>query len=76
MTVDQIVQMNRADPFQPYRIHMAKGRSLDVIHRDFVARSPAGRTIIVYKPDESFEVVDVLLVASLEVINGNGQASG
>jgi len=26
--------------------------------------------MIVYKPDETFEVVDLLLVASLEVLNG------
>jgi hypothetical protein len=50
---------------------MANGRHLDVMHRDFVARSPSGRTIIVYKLDETFEIVDLLLVSSLEVLNGN-----
>jgi hypothetical protein len=49
---------------------MADGRSLDVHHPDFVARAPTGRGIIVYKPDDTFEVVDLLLVASLEVLNG------
>jgi len=70
MTVEQLQAMQHAQPFRPYRIHMAEGRSLDVQHPDFVARSPTGRAAIVCKPDETFEYVDLLLVASLEVLNG------
>ena len=49
---------------------MANGRNLDVHHPDFVARARTGRCVIVYKLDDTFEVVDLLLVASLEVLNG------
>ena len=70
MTVEQLPQVQHAQPFQPYRIHMAGGRHVDVEHPDFLARSPAGRTAIVYKPDETFEVIDLLLVASLDVVDG------
>jgi hypothetical protein len=70
MTVEQLQAMQHAQPFRPYRIHMADGRSLDVHHPDFVARAPTGRGAIVYKPDETFEVIDLLLVASFEVLNG------
>ena len=70
MTVEQLLTVQHAQPFRPYRIHMADGRSLDVHHPDFVARAPTGRGIIVYKLDDTFEVVDLLLVASLEVLNG------
>jgi hypothetical protein len=70
VTVEQLIQMQRAQPFRPYRIHMADGRHLDVEHPDFVARSPSGRTIVVYQQDESFEIVDLLLVSSLQVLNG------
>ena len=69
MTVEQFQAVQHAQPFRPYRIHMADGRSLDVHHPDFVARSPAGRGVIVYKLDETFEVVDLRLVASLEVLD-------
>ncbi len=62
--------MQHSAPFQPYRIHMADGRYVDVAHPDFLARSPAGRTAVVYKPDETHEVIDLLLVTSLEVLNG------
>jgi len=70
MTVEQLQATQHAQPFSPYRIHMADGRSLDVHHPDFVARSPTGRTIVVYKPDDTSEIVDLLLVTSLEVLNG------
>jgi len=70
MTVEQLQATQHAKPFRPYRIHMADGRSLDVHHPDFVARSPAGRTIVVYKADDTSEIVDLLLVTSLEVLNG------
>jgi len=70
MTIEQLMQMQRAQPFRAYRIHLADGRSLEVAHPDFVARSPSGRTVIVYKIDETFEVVDLLLVSSHEVMNG------
>ena len=70
MNVEQLQRVQHARPFRPYRIHMADGRSLDVHHPDFVARSASGRTIIVYGPDDTFEIVDLLLVASLEVLNG------
>ena len=73
MTVEQLAQMLKAAPFRPFRIHMADGQSLTVKHRDFVARSPSGRTAIVYKADDTFEVVDLLLMASLEVVNGHSR---
>ena len=69
MTVKQLVQMQRARPFRAYRIHLADGRYFGVKHRDFLARSPSGRTAIVYKSDETFEIIDLLLVSSLEVVN-------
>ena len=70
MRVEELVQMQRTQSFRPYRIHMADGRHLDVEHPDFVARSPTGRTAIVYKADETFEVIDLLFVSRLEVLDG------
>jgi hypothetical protein len=52
---------------------LADGRSISVNHRDFVASSPSGRTIIVYQPDDSFNVIDLLLVTDLEVSNGKSR---
>ena len=48
-------------------LRMADGRSLMVPHRDLVSMSPGGRTIIVYREDESFSIVDLLLVNELDM---------
>jgi hypothetical protein len=67
MTAEQLRAMREAQPFKPFIIHLADGRSLPVSHRDFVSQSPSGRTIIVYKSDEAFNIVDLYLVTDLEV---------
>jgi hypothetical protein len=54
-------------------MHLADGRQLPVVHREFLAISPSGRTTIVYQPDESFNIVDLLLVTDFEVKPESGQ---
>ncbi len=73
MTSEALAEMLHRQPFRPFRIHLADGRFLDVVHQDSLARSPGGRTAVVYKSDETFEVIDLLLVSSLEVVNGKGR---
>ncbi len=70
MTIDQFRQMYNSEPFQPFAIHLADGRSLSVSHKEFLAMSPSGRTVIVYQSDDSFNIVDLLLVTDIEVANG------
>ena len=67
MTVEQLKSVLHAQPFKPFTIHMGDGRSFRVSHPDFVARSPSGRTLIVYNQDESFSILDLLLMTELEV---------
>ncbi len=67
MTAEQLRAMREANPFRPFTIHLADGRTLAVPHRDFVSQSPGGRTIIVYRSDEAFSIVDLYLVTELEV---------
>jgi hypothetical protein len=66
MTVEQIRRVYESQPFRPFILHLADGRQVAVAHREFLALSPTGRTVIVYQPDESFNVVDLLLVTDLE----------
>ncbi|MBM4046012.1 MAG: hypothetical protein FJ279_12920 [Planctomycetes bacterium] len=70
MTIEAIRQLYEATPFRPFVIHLADGRKVDVKHREFMAAAPSGRTIIVYQPDDSFNVIDLLLVTDLEVQDG------
>lgn len=67
MTVERIRQAYSEPPFQPFTLHLADGREIDVPHREFMAVGPGGGIIIVYRPDESYHVVDLLLVTDLHV---------
>ncbi|MGQ9649865.1 MAG: hypothetical protein ACUVXJ_07130 [Phycisphaerae bacterium] len=60
-----LADMLHAQPFRPFRIHLATGRQLDVRHPDFLSRSPGGRSAVVWKSEECFKVIDLPLVASL-----------
>jgi hypothetical protein len=73
MTIEQLRRMHQARPFLPFRVHMADGRHLDVEHPEFLAHTPSGRTVMIARPDEAFEIVDPLLVTSLEPIEGNSR---
>lgn len=73
MTVEQLKQAWKADPFRAFVMHLADGRDIAVKHRDFLMLSPSGRTVIVYQPDESFNIVDLLLVTDLEFSNGKSR---
>jgi hypothetical protein len=70
MTIEQVKQLYNAAPFKPFVIYLADGRRIPVKHREFMAASPSGRTIVVYEEDDSFNIIDLLLVTSLEVRNG------
>lgn len=72
MRTDEFRNLRDAQPFRPFAIHLADGREIPVRHQEFALLSPSGRTVIVYQPDDSFEVVDLLLVTSLAV---NGKRS-
>jgi hypothetical protein len=67
MTVEQLNNVHHARPFKPFTIRMADGRSFLVKHPDFISRSPSGRTVIVHNDDDSYNVLDVLLMTELEV---------
>ncbi|MBU6401176.1 MAG: hypothetical protein KGS61_12735 [Verrucomicrobia bacterium] len=67
MTMEQIRELVDATPFQPFTIHLADGQSVRVPHPDFIAIGPRGRTVIVYRSDERFRIIDVMLVTELRV---------
>jgi hypothetical protein len=67
MTAEQLRNVHGAKPFRPFTVHMGDGRSFRVDHPEFLSRSPSGRTMIVHQPDDSFSVLDMLLVTELEV---------
>ncbi len=68
VTIEQLRNVYDAQPFQPFVIHLADGRSIDVPHREFMATSPTGRTVVVMQPDERMNIVHLLLVTDIEVM--------
>lgn len=74
MTIEQIKKLYNTQPFQPFVIHMADGRELDVPHRDFIMVVPTGRTLVVACPDGTVDIIDLLLVTDVVIKStGNGR---
>jgi hypothetical protein len=76
MTIEQLRNLYNAQPFRPFVIHLADGRSVPVNHREFVMTVPSGRTVVVAQPDDSLNIIDLLLVTDLEIkpaTNGSGR---
>ncbi|HKD37543.1 MAG TPA: hypothetical protein VKB78_12110 [Pirellulales bacterium] len=72
MTVELLREMHAARPFKPFEIHLADSRSLTVEHPEMLSQSRTGRTIAVASPDDTIEIIDLLLVVSIKpVVNGS-----
>ena len=70
MNVEGIREALHKEPFEPFVVRLADGRSLPVRHPDFVAVHP--RRVIVINEDGSWSVVEPLLIVSLDYERGNG----
>jgi len=67
MTAVQVRRMYEARPFKPFVMHLADGRRVRVPHPEWMAFSPSGRTVTVYRRDDSSDVIDLLLITRLRV---------
>jgi hypothetical protein len=74
MTIEQVRKLHQAQSFRPFRIHLADSRSLDITHPEVLAIHEPGRTVSVAAED-GFEIVDLLLVTSLEMLNGRAKSA-
>jgi hypothetical protein len=73
MTLDEVRSLYHAQPFCPFVLHLADGRAIRVEHPEYLAAAPSGRTITVYQPDDTLNIVDLLLVTDVEIKPaGNG----
>jgi hypothetical protein len=74
MTVEKLRELHNAQPFKPFVIHLADGREVPVLHREFIMTAPSGRTVVVMQPDDSMNIIDLLLITDLELkpsVNGS-----
>jgi hypothetical protein len=75
MTIEKVREYYNAQPFRPFVMHLTDGRQITVHHPEHLAAAPCGRTVTVYQPDDTSNVVDRLLLIDLEIRpprNGSG----
>lgn len=78
MTIEKVRDVLHANPFVPFSIRLADGRSIPVLHQDFASASQTGRSLhIFHGPNDASSFVDVVLVTALEMNPGakTGQGS-
>jgi hypothetical protein len=66
MTIEQLRAAFQATPFRPFILHLADGRQITVASREFIMAVPSGRTAVVCQPDDTLNIIDLLLVTDLE----------
>ena len=75
MDLNGLREALRKQPFDPFTIRLADGRSLPVSHPEFVAVGT--RRVIVVNEDDSWTTIEPLLIVSLDYAspkkNGNGK---
>ena len=67
MIATELHKLQQANPFTPYRIRLADGKTIRVQHPDFVAISPTGRMATAYSADGEMHIIDIFLVTDLAV---------
>jgi hypothetical protein len=65
MVAEELRRYVTANPFRPFVLNVADGRQVPVAGRDFILISPTGRTLHVYQRNESFDVLDTMLVTGI-----------
>jgi hypothetical protein len=73
MTNERFKEMIKAKPFRPFQMNLADGDSVQVQHPELAILSPSGRTLVAFTPDDQMKIVDLLLVTSIEHVNGGGR---
>jgi len=76
MDIGGVRQALRREPFQPFALRLADGRSIAVRHPDFVALGQ--RHVFVVHEDDSWSTIEPLLIVSIDQIppakeGGNGK---
>jgi hypothetical protein len=63
--ISTLRQYWHAQPFLPFTIHLANGKSLAVPHPDFFFMSAKGGQIFVSEEDDEVHVLNPLVIASV-----------
>ena len=75
MTVESLRDAQHRQPFIPFSIHMADGKSILVPHPDFISIHPTGRVVFVHKENGGSHLLDRMLMTQIEYTE-NGEQEG
>ena len=67
MTLNPFRQALTKQPFQPFRIILADGRSFTIEHPDSAAMDPRGREVTFYEQDGTQHFIEAMLIAEVIV---------
>jgi hypothetical protein len=73
MSIDDVRTLHQAQPFRPFAIHTADGRSFPIPHSEFLAYDPEGTTLVAFRPNQRFSILDLNLITELELLPANGE---
>jgi hypothetical protein len=66
MTAEQVLNLQRAIPFQPFELLLADGRGLTAASADCMNLASDGRSLFLFlPPSDATEIIDLMLVVSL-----------
>jgi len=76
MRASEIRNAQRAQPFQPFVLHLADGRQFLVDHPEFIIVGRTGRLVVIESVEGNMEIIDPMLVTSISVLVQQSQAPG
>lgn len=72
MSPERVKELHDARPFHPFKLRLGDGTIVPVPHPELMAFFPGGRSIVVTSRDK-LEIIDLFLVAAVEIESRNGK---
>ena len=74
MNTDALRGLIKAQPFRPFRLYLADGQAVDVVHHDFALLSGNGRSLVVSAPprDSDIRIISPMLIVSTRYLDELG----
>jgi hypothetical protein len=66
MSPERIRELCELKPFRPFSVHLADGQSIPVNHPEFVFIAPNKQEVIIYGPDDSFNLVYIFSITAFK----------
>ena len=67
MKIGILRELHEARPFTPFTIGLSDGRKLHMPHNEFFSFFSSGRSAILTHMDDSFTLIDLLMITTMDV---------